>query len=366
MLKAVIKITGALVAIYAAIIVILSFDTPQRCLMFLHWVKFPLHPQYEALETFGFGHNAGRNIKIQTSDNVTLGAWHFLPSEYYEKLQLRTETNVPEQIYDDALGDSQYDTIIYFHGNALDRTAPWRIDLYKQILNRFGKVNIITIDYRGFGDSESTPSESGLRLDAQATLSWLNYRNVPNSRIILSGHSLGTGVATTLAYDMTLSGIYTDNPAKSLILKAGYSSMATLIFEYNVVPYFPILSPLKRIPDLEQWLLSKLNHKFDSLSKIEHVTCPLLIIYGATDMEIPIQNSHRLFIRAVSRTNNSSIEKLQASNIITRTIIPNEAIVYSSENPKVTMVELVTAHHNNVGYFDFTYQSMKDILGITE
>ncbi|KAI8073682.1 Alpha/Beta hydrolase protein, partial [Thamnidium elegans] len=362
MLKTVIKITGALVAIYAAIIAILSFDTPQRCLMFLHWVKFPLHPQYEALETFGFGHNAGRNIKIQTSDNVTLGAWHFLPSKYYEKLQLRTETNVPEQVYDNALGDSQYDTIIYFHGNALDRTAPWRIDLYKHILNRFGKVNIITIDYRGFGDSESTPSESGLRLDAQATLSWLNYRNVPNSRIILIGHSLGTGVATTLAYDMTLS----DNPAKGLILKAGYSSMATLIFEYNVVPYFPILSPLKRIPELEQWLLSKLNHKFDSLSKIEHVTCPLLIIYGATDMEIPIQNSHRLFVRAVSRTNSSSIEELQASNRITRTVIPNEAIVYSSKSPKVTMIELVTAHHNNVGYFDFTYQSMKDMLGITE
>lgn len=60
-----------------------------------------------------------------------LGAWHFLPIEYYEKLQLRTETNVPEQVYDDALGDSQYDTIIYFHGNALDRTAPWRVDLYK-------------------------------------------------------------------------------------------------------------------------------------------------------------------------------------------------------------------------------------------
>lgn len=72
-----------------------------------------------------------------------------------------------------------------------------------------------------------------------------------------------------------------------------------------------------------------------------------MIIYGATDMEIPIQNSHRLFIQAVSRTQNSSIEELQASNRITRTIIPNEAIVYSSKNPKVTMVELVTAHHNN-------------------
>jgi abhydrolase domain-containing protein 12 len=46
---------------------------------------------------------------------------------------------------------------------------------------------------------------------------------------------------------MSVSG----NPPKSLILKAGYSSMATLVFEYNVIPYFPLLAPLKRIPQLE-------------------------------------------------------------------------------------------------------------------
>lgn len=49
----------------------------------------------------------------------------------------------------------------------------------------------------------------------------------------------------------TLFIVYADNPPKSLILKAGYSSMATLIFEYNVVPYIPLLAPLKRFPELE-------------------------------------------------------------------------------------------------------------------
>ncbi|KAG2201817.1 hypothetical protein INT47_004374, partial [Mucor saturninus] len=341
-----------------AIIAILSFDTPQRCLMFLHWVRFPLHPKFDTPEYFGFGHNHGRNIKIQTSDNVTLGAWHFVPRNYYDKHQLREQADVDEQVFDEALADPLYDTIIYFHGNALDRAAPWRVDLYKQILNRFGKVNIVTIDYRGFGDSESSPSEFGLALDAHATLKWLNDRNVPNSRVILIGHSLGTGVATTLAYDMALS----DKPAKALILNAGYSSMATLIFEYNVLPFLPLLAPIKRIPDLEQWLLSKLNHKFDSLSRIGYIQCPLLIIYGTADMEIPIVHSQRLFQRVISGLKNTSIEQLEKNHEISRTVVPNEAIVYKSKNSKVVMVELEHAHHNNVGYFDYTYQSMKDIL----
>lgn len=61
----------------------------------------------------------------------SLGAWHFVPKEYYDYHQLREQTNVNEQVYDEALADSLYDTIVYFHGNALDRAAPWRVDLYK-------------------------------------------------------------------------------------------------------------------------------------------------------------------------------------------------------------------------------------------
>jgi abhydrolase domain-containing protein 12 len=53
-------------------------------------------------------------------------------------------------------------------------------------------------------------------------------------------------------YTCVRTYVYTiDNPPKSLILKAGYSSMATLVFEYNVVPYIPLLAPVKQIPQLQ-------------------------------------------------------------------------------------------------------------------
>jgi abhydrolase domain-containing protein 12 len=44
---------------------------------------------------------------------------------------LRTQFDVDETVFDNALADNQYDTIIYFHGNALHRAAPFRVDLYK-------------------------------------------------------------------------------------------------------------------------------------------------------------------------------------------------------------------------------------------
>ncbi|KAF1797063.1 Alpha/Beta hydrolase protein [Mucor lusitanicus] len=366
MFKLIIKISSLLVAFYIAIIGILSIDTPQRCLMFLHWVKFPFHPRFDVLEYYGFAHNQGRNIKITTSDNVTIGAWHFLPTEYYKQQQqlrlAQDSARDDEMVFDAALADPQYETIVYFHGNALHRAAPWRVDLYKQLLLRFGNVNLIAIDYRGFGDSESTPSEFGLRIDAQSTLDWLNEKGAPNHRISLIGHSLGTGVATTLAHDMSASG----SPPKSLILKAGYSSMTTLIFEYNVIPKLPILSPIKRIPALEKWLLSKLNHKFNSLSRIQDVNCPILIIYGKHDVEIPISNSQALFRHALNST--ESVDALVAAKRVVHTAIPNEANVYyaaaidRSSKPRFMLVELIHANHNNVGYFDYTYESIAAIL----
>ncbi|KAI8637878.1 Alpha/Beta hydrolase protein [Parasitella parasitica] len=349
--------------------------------MFLHWVKFPSYSRFDTPEYYGFGRefvyripvafavfidllpidNQGRNIKITTSDNVTIGAWHFLPTEYYERqpqLRLDQESAVCDEVYEAALAAPQFDTFIYFHGNALDRAAPWRVDLYKQLLLRFRNINLITIDYRGFGDSESTPSEFGLGIDAQSTLDWLHDKGVSNNRISLIGHSLGTGVATALAHNMTALG----NPPKSLILKAGYSSMSTLVFEYNVIFKLPILSPIKHFPVLEKWLLSKLNHRFDSLSRIQNVGCPILIIYGTNDAEIPGTNSQALFRHALNSTDTlGAMVELKRVSLST---VANEANVYRSvgHKPCVVLVELIHANHNNVGYFDYTFASIADIL----
>lgn len=52
--------------------------------------------------------------------------------------------------------------------------------LLQKIGDKFPNVNVITIDYRGFGNSEGTPSEEGLRMDARATWDWLRQRGGNN------------------------------------------------------------------------------------------------------------------------------------------------------------------------------------------
>ncbi|KAG2219220.1 hypothetical protein INT45_004580 [Circinella minor] len=334
-------------------------------MVYLHWVRFPFNPNFHVPELYGFAHNKIRNIQIITADNVTLGAWHILPTSYYLQKQLRDDQNLVDSptIYDTALSDPSYDTVIYFHGNALNRAAPWRIDLYKHLGEKFNRLNIIAIDYRGFGDSEGTPSEEGLRLDALATVDWLLQKNVTHDRISIIGHSLGTGVATTLAYDMTKRG----QPPNALILKAAYSSLPNLIFEYRMFKYLTILGPVRLIPSLQKFMLSHLVHVYDSLSRIEYLECPVLISYGASDVEIPGHNSQLLFHRAVYGEKGKmnfikdwmDKEYIEKNNLLRRRIIPNEATVYQKD--QISLVKLHHADHNNVGYYDYMFQAMADI-----
>ena len=62
-------------------------------------------------------------------------------------------------------------------------------------------VNLLAYDYRGFGASDGIPSESGVYADADAAYRYLtDSLHVPPSRIILFGHSLGTGVTIEPAF----------------------------------------------------------------------------------------------------------------------------------------------------------------------
>ncbi|KAF7731581.1 hypothetical protein EC973_009345 [Apophysomyces ossiformis] len=317
-------------------------------IIYCHWVRFPWSPQFTVPEYYGFAHNKVRSVRIKTADNVSIGAWHILPTEYHEQLHLREVGKVEDHVFDAALSDPNYDTVIYLHGNSMNRAAPWRVDLYKILGDKFHRLNVLTIDYRGFGDSEGVPSEQGLNLDAKATLDWLLQRNVSHTRISLIGHSLGTGVATSLAYEMTRAGL-TPN---ALILKAAYSSLPNLIFEYRLLQYIPILGPLQAMPPVQNWILSKLMHTFDSLSRIEHVHCPVLILYGASDLEIPGHNSHQLFHRAAYGSESPvpfSPNWLESDDEIENSVIAGEATVYKRQGKSnVQLVRLNYADHNNV------------------
>ncbi|KAI8060531.1 Alpha/Beta hydrolase protein [Gongronella butleri] len=347
--KRVVRASVAVVLVYLAFMVALCFPTPQKMMVYLHWLQLPLQPKFTSPEYYGFAHNAVRNVQITTKDEVTLGAWHILPSEFHSQAGLRARDHVDGDA-DAILADAKYDALIYFHGNALHRAAPWRIDLYKMLRLKFPRINILTIDYRGFGDSNGSPSEDGLALDARAAFDWLLARNVPADRIALIGHSLGTGVATRLAQELSVDGL----APKALILQAPYSSITNLVFEYRLLETFPLFAPLQGLRGLQDWMLSKLVHRFDSLSRISSAACPILIAHGAKDKEIPIQHAYDLFHMASA----------QAMPVDPSSVIIDEASVWhgrTRQEKPIILARLESANHNNLGYFDYLYEAMAEI-----
>lgn len=111
-------------------------------------------------------------------------------------------------------------TMIYFHGNAgnVGARIP-HIDILVKRLN----TNVLILAYRGYGHSEGTPSEDGLRLDAEATLDYaLNDDEIDSSRVFVYGQSLGGAVAAQLASNNS-------KKVKGLILENTFISIGEMV-----------------------------------------------------------------------------------------------------------------------------------------
>ncbi|KAI8330435.1 Alpha/Beta hydrolase protein [Chlamydoabsidia padenii] len=342
------------------------FHTTQDILIFCNWIRFPLYPKFHLPEHYGFAHNSVRNIKITTPDNVTLGVWHILPSEYYDKQDLREKEQVDESIYDAALMDHDHDTVIYFHGNSRSRAADYRVDFYKSLLKRYPKLNIVTFDYRGFGDSDGFPSEPGLQLDARAVYNWLISKKVPSNRITFIGHSLGTGVATTLAHDLTKIG----TPPHALVVQAAYTSVHEAVHDYRLLGNWRPFWILDLVKIGEEFLKTRVRSKFDSLSRIADVDCPILIVAGNKDFEMPPIHSKRLFYVVLGMDPHLPHEQqMEKDPMIQVRQIENEALVYTrskqskvnnSSSSLVQLVYLEYANHNNFAHYDYLYKALDD------
>lgn len=135
-------------------------------------------------------------------------------------------------------------------------------------------VNLFAYDYRGFGASEGNPSEAGVYADAAAAYRYLmDSLHVPPSRIILFGHSLGTGVTIELARHVAAAG---------LILEDAYTSVVDRGQEV-----FPLL-PIRLIA----------RSRFASIDKVGTLGHPKLFLHARNDGTIPIAHGRRLFAAA--------------------------------------------------------------------
>ena len=159
-------------------------------------------------------------------------------------------------------------TFLWFHGNA--GNISHRLGNLKEMHDELA-VNIFIFDYRGYGQSQGTPSEQGTYFDAKAALGSLRAKgDVPMNQIVYYGRSLGGALAVELA---------TQEPPYGLVLESSFPSVPYMARKAN--PFLPL------------WRL--LRTKYDSAAKVPHLQVPLLQIHGDSDDTVPLEAGRALF-----------------------------------------------------------------------
>jgi fermentation-respiration switch protein FrsA (DUF1100 family) len=153
-------------------------------------------------------------------------------------------------------------TFLAFHGNAGNIAN--RVGIYKFLSDT--PANVLAIEYRGYGKSEGTPTETGLYLDAEAAYKFLvNGKAIRPAQIISFGQSLGTAVAARLAAQEKVGGVVLEAPFPSA------SVVARRTFWF--LPGLPLL----------------VRKQFNTKNQLDQIKAPILIVHCTQDPVIPFE-----------------------------------------------------------------------------
>jgi fermentation-respiration switch protein FrsA (DUF1100 family) len=164
-------------------------------------------------------------------------------------------------------------TVIFLHGNGGNLSY---LDWLGESLAGKG-FDVLLFDYRGYGRSEGSVSdERGIYEDADAAYEYVSKeRGVPPEKIVLYGQSLGTTAAVDVA---------ARKPCGAVILESGLSSAADMAA--TIMPWLP------------GFVRNLTKNRFDSVGKLPHVRCPVLVAHGDRDGTIPVEQGRKLYAAA--------------------------------------------------------------------
>lgn len=170
--------------------------------------------------------------------------------------------------------------IILYNYNYI-KDIGFRLPFLEYVVNNLD-TNIVIFGYRGYGNSEGTPSEKGLKLDGLACGHFMfedveASKYIDRNQVFLFGRSLGGAVAAYVAMDNSL-------PFKGVIIENTFSTMGDLV---DIM--FP---PLKYV---KQFLLKS---KFETIKIIGKIKKPLLFCRSENDELIPKNQMDELYSSA--------------------------------------------------------------------
>ncbi len=166
--------------------------------------------------------------------------------------------------------------LLLFHGNGEVATD---YDDLRPFFTKILGVNVMIVDFRGYGSSEGIPSISSMIADAPAIFS--SYRGFLDRKecagpILLYGRSLGSASVIEIAANYRNKG----HTIQSLIIESGFSRVKPLL-QLLGVP-----ADLTKDPEIEQ---------NDNREKVKNVTTPTLVIHGSEDFIINWRHGQELY-----------------------------------------------------------------------
>lgn len=151
--------------------------------------------------------------------------------------------------------------LIYFGGNAED--VGYHLPGYAAA---FPEHTLVLVNYRGYGGSTGSPSESAFEADALAVHEHVRLRY---SSIDVMGRSIGSGVAVRLA---------SQRPIRRLVLITPFDSLV------NVAKAHFRLLPVGLL----------MLDRYDSAGRASRIEAPVLVVIAAADEIIPRMRSEAL------------------------------------------------------------------------
>ncbi len=206
---------------------------------------------------------AHADVELHTEDGETLHAW-WIPH------------------------DQPAGSVLFFHGNA--GNISHRLDSIR-IFHELG-LQVLIIDYRGYGRSSGSPSEDGLYEDARTAWQWLREEQGADAGdIILFGRSLGAAVAAHLGREQGREA-----PPRGVVLESAFTSVPDMAA--RIYPFLPVRT------------LARYDYATEDM--VPELRSPVLVIHSPQDDIVPFRHGEAIY-RAAREGQAPSAEFLEIS-----------------------------------------------------
>lgn len=174
--------------------------------------------------------------------------------------------------------------ILYFHGNAADISHTYKMAIRQSVIYN---AHFMAIEYPRYGFANGNPTMNSVNACAHIAYDFLVDRlEVPSSKIIIMGNSIGTGPACYLASYLEANG----TPPLALILHAPYAAITEVARDV-----------LQCLPScfLNRWT----NYKalLGEGGPSGTIRCPVMFIHADNDKIIDYEHSYSMHKARLAR-----------------------------------------------------------------